>query len=321
MRHCGYPAIVRALLVVNPQATSTTAAGREVLAHALASELKLDVLQTQYRGHAAEATAAAVRGGTELVIAHGGDGTVNEVVNGLLEARPPGEGPADAEAPLFAVVPGGSANVFARALGLPKDPLEATSAVLHALADRRTRTVGLGRADDRWFTFNAGLGWDAEVVASVERARARGHEASPTRYARTALRHYLRQLRNPRSLTIELPGEEPVSGLRLAMVCATDPWTYLGSRPVRTNPGCGETDGLALFALRSLGPGTVLPLIREILRKQGDPNGPNILRRDELPLIRVSSDTPVALQVDGDYLGERSEVEFVAVPRALRVVV
>jgi diacylglycerol kinase family enzyme len=312
---------VRALLVVNPQATSTTAAGREVLAHALASELKLDVLQTQYRGHAAEATAAAVRGGTELVIAHGGDGTVNEVVNGLLEARPPGEGPADAEAPLFAVVPGGSANVFARALGLPKDPLEATSAVLHALADRRTRTVGLGRADDRWFTFNAGLGWDAEVVASVERARARGHEASPTRYARTALRHYLRQLRNPRSLTIELPGEEPVSGLRLAMVCATDPWTYLGSRPVRTNPGCGETDGLALFALRSLGPGTVLPLIREILRKQGDPNGPNILRRDELPLIRVSSDTPVALQVDGDYLGERSEVEFVAVPRALRVVV
>jgi diacylglycerol kinase family enzyme len=312
---------VRALLVVNPQATSTTAAGREVLAHALASELKLDVLQTQYRGHAAEATAAAVRGGTELVIAHGGDGTVNEVVNGLLEARPPGEGPADAEAPLFAVVPGGSANVFARALGLPKDPLEATSAVLHALADRRTRTVGLGRADDRWFTFNAGLGWDAEVVASVERARARGHEASPTRYARTALRHYLRQLRNPRSLTIELPGEEPASGLRLAMVCATDPWTYLGSRPVRTNPGCGETDGLALFALRSLGPGTVLPLIREILRKQGDPNGPNILSRDELPLIRVSSDTPVALQVDGDYLGERSEVEFVAVPRALRVVV
>ncbi|MDT7662746.1 MAG: hypothetical protein QOD04_2302 [Pseudonocardiales bacterium] len=312
---------MRALLVVNPQATSTTAAGREVLAHALASELKLDVLQTQYRGHAAEATAAAVRGGVELVIAHGGDGTVNEVVNGLLEARPPGEGPADAEAPLFAVVPGGSANVFARALGLPKDPLEATSAVLHALADRRTRTVGLGRADDRWFTFNAGLGWDAEVVASVERARARGHEASPTRYARTALRHYLRQLRTPRSLTIELPGEEPVSGLRLAMVCATDPWTYLGSRPVRTNPGCGETDGLALFALRSLGPGTVLPLIREILRKQGDPNGPNILSRDELPLIRVSSDTPVALQVDGDYLGERSEVEFVAVPRALRVVV
>ncbi|HEX4249620.1 MAG TPA: diacylglycerol kinase family protein [Pseudonocardia sp.] len=312
---------MRALLVVNPQATSTTSAGRELLARALASELKLDVLQTQYRGHAAEATAAAARAGVELVIAHGGDGTVNEVVNGLLEARPPVAGRPDADAPLLAVVPGGSANVFARALGLPKDPLEATSVILYALAERRTRTVGLGKADDRWFTFNAGLGWDADVVASVERARARGHEASPTRYARTALRHYLRQLRQPRSLTIELPGEEPQSELRLAMVCATDPWTYLGSRPVRTNPGSGGTDGLALFALRSLAPRVVLPLIREILRKQGDPNGPNILSRDELPLIRVISDTPVALQVDGDYLGERSEVEFVSVPRALRVVV
>jgi len=313
---------VRALLVVNPQATSTTAAGREVLAHALASELKLDVLRTRYRGHAAEATAAAVRAGVELVIAHGGDGTVNEVVNGLLEAHPPDEGqPAGSDAPLLAVVPGGSANVFARALGLPRDPLEATSVVLHALADRRTRTVGLGKADDRWFTFNAGLGWDADVVASVERARARGHEASPPRYARAALRHYLRQRRHPSSLTVELPGEEAVPEVRLALVCATDPYTYLGSRPVRTNPGRGVADGLALFALRSLSVGTVLPVLREILRKQGDPTGPNILSRDALPLIRVISHTPVALQVDGDYLGERSEVEFVAVPRALRVVV
>jgi diacylglycerol kinase family enzyme len=308
---------VRALLVVNPQATSTTTAGRDVLAHALASELKLDVLQTQYRGHAAEATAAAVRSGIELVIAHGGDGTVNEVVNGLLEDATPGT----SETPLLAVVPGGSANVFARALGLPKDPLEATSAVLAALTARRSRTVGLGRADDRWFTFNTGMGWDADVVASVERARARGHEASPARYARTALRHYLAQRRHPTDLTVELPGAEPLTGNRLALICATDPWTYLGSRPVRTNPGCNAADGLALFGLRHLGLATILPLIREVLRTDGNPSGPNVLRRAELPLIRVSSETPVALQVDGDYLGERSEVEFTSVPSALRVVV
>ncbi len=305
---------MRALLVVNPQATSTTAAGRDVLAHALASELKLDVLQTRYRGHAAEACAAAVRAGVELVIAHGGDGTVNEVVNGMLED-------GVAEVPLLAVLPGGSANVFARALGLPKDPLEATSAVLSALEAGRYRTVGLGRADDRWFTFNAGMGWDAEVVASVERARAKGHEASPGRYARSGLWHYLRQYRHPSQLTVELPGREPVHDLRLALICATDPWTYLGPRPVRTNPGCGDTEGLALFAVRSLAPATVFPLLREFLRKEGDPDGPSVLRGDELPLIRVSSPTPVALQVDGDYLGERSEVEFVAVPSALRVVV
>jgi diacylglycerol kinase family enzyme len=299
-----------------------------VLAHALASELKLDVLETRYRGHAAEATAAAVRSGVELVIAHGGDGTVNEVVNGLLDARPPTEDVdgcpddlSDVESPLLAVVPGGAANVFARALGLPRDPLEATSRLLHALADRRTCTVALGRADERWFTFNAGLGWDADVVASVERARSRGLEATPGRYARTALGQYLRQRGHPRSLTVELPGQPATTQLRLVLVCNTDPWTYLGPRPVRTNPGCRMNDGLALFALRSLGLGTVLPVIRQILRKEGDPKGPNVLRRDDLPLIRVTSQTPVPLQVDGDYLGERSEVEFAAVPRALRVVV
>jgi diacylglycerol kinase family enzyme len=253
----------------------------------------------------------------EVVIAHGGDGTVNEVVNGLLE----GSGPGRPETPLLAVVPGGSANVFARAIGMPTDPLEATSHVLTALAAHRNRTVGLGRADDRWFTFNAGMGWDADVVASVERARARGLEASPLRYARTALRQYLRQRRDPADLTVELPGEQPLTGVRLALVCATDPWTYLGSRAVRTNPGFNVADGLALFGLRGLGLGTVLPVLREMLRTEGDPSGPNVVRRAELPLIRVSSERPVALQVDGDYLGERSEVEFVAVPSALRVVV
>jgi diacylglycerol kinase family enzyme len=314
---------VRSLLVVNPQATSTTAAGRDVLAHALASELKLDVLQTRYRGHAAEAVAAAVRAGVELVIAHGGDGTVNEVVNGMLEAVPPGagsDGPAPGS-PTLAVIPGGSANVFARALGMPCDPLEAGAALLDALAAGRSRTVGLGRADDRWFTFNAGMGWDADVVADVERARAKGLEASPGRYARTALRQYLRQRRRPSELTIEIPGHDPVPGVRLGLVCNTDPWTYLGNRPVRSNPGCMETDGLALFALLHLGLGTIAPVLREMLRAHGDPNGANVVRHDALPLIRVSSPTPVALQVDGDYLGERSEMEFVAVPSALRVVV
>jgi diacylglycerol kinase family enzyme len=311
---------VRALLVVNPLATSTTAAGRDVLAHALASQVKLDVLSTQYRGHAAEATAAAARAGFELVIVHGGDGTVNEVVNGLMEARAPGP-PRAEESPLLAVVPGGSANVFARALGLPHDALEATAAVLHALEERRSTTVRLGRADDRWFTFNAGLGWDAEVVASVERARARGNEASPARYAASALRHYLHQRRHPSSISVELPDARPLREIRLCVVCNTDPWTYLGPRPVRTNPGCGSTEGLALFALRTLGLGTVLPVIREILAADGDPSGPNVIRRDQLPLIRVSSETPLALQVDGDYLGQHSEVEFVSVPSALRVVV
>ena len=153
---------MRALLIVNPHATSTTERRRDLLAHALAAEVSLRVEHTAARGHAAELAAAAVDDGTRLVVVHGGDGTVNEVVNGLLTR---GVRPA---MPLLAVVPGGSTNVFARALGIDPDPTLATEQILDALAAGRSRIVSLGKADDRYFTFNAGLGLDAEVVKAVD---------------------------------------------------------------------------------------------------------------------------------------------------------
>jgi diacylglycerol kinase family enzyme len=315
---------VRALLVVNPRATTTTPAGRDLLAQALAHGLALEVVATAFRGHAAEAVAEAVRGGTELVVVHGGDGTVNEAVNGLMAAV---GGTGAADAPALAVVPGGSANVFARALGTPRHPVAATAALLRALAERRSRTVGLGRVDagtapgGRWFTFNAGLGWDADVVARMERMRARGRRATPLRYAATALHEYGRQRRRPRSLTVELPGAVPVPDVRMAFVSTTHTWTYLGSRPVRTNPGASSATGLGLFGLRDLDTPTILASLREVLRAGGDPRGRNVLRRDAVARVRVRSDRPLALQLDGDHVGDRREVEFVAVPDALRVVV
>ena len=319
--------------MVNPNATTTTAAGRDVLAHALASELKLEVLVTRYRGHAAEATAQAVRDGVELLVAHGGDGTVNEVVNGMLQGTggpplpPAGRGRRPRAhdrgywGPALAVVPGGSANVFARALGVPRDPVDATAQVLRALASGHSRLVGLGRADDRWFTFNAGMGWDADVVAEVEQMRFRGLAATPLRYAATALRQYYRQWCDPKPMTVEVPGVLEPTAVRVAFVSNTSTWTYLGSRAVHTNPGSSFASGLGLFALRSLGIGTVAPVLREILRSHGDPRGRHVVRHDTVPLVRVSCATPVALQLDGDHLGERSEVEFLSVPEALRVVV
>lgn len=309
---------MRALLVVNPQATSTTPAGRDVLAHALASELKLDVLLTDYRGHAAEVTAQAVDDGIELVVALGGDGTVNEVVNGMLARGVPGD---PASAPALAVVPGGSANVFARALGMPRDPVEATGHILNALEEQRTRLVGLGRAADRWFTFNAGLGLDAEVVAAVERARAQGLEATPMRYARTAVREYVRQRRRPPAMTVEIPGAAPLEDVRLVFVSNTDPWTYLDGRAVRLNPGASFTDGLALFALKNLGMTTIAGVLRQAMRPDGDPRGRHVARQDAVAWVKVRSERPLALQIDGDHLGARTEMEFRAVPRALRVVV
>ncbi|SFB61900.1 Diacylglycerol kinase family enzyme [Amycolatopsis marina] len=307
---------MRAVLVVNPQATATTPGGRDVLAHALASEVKLDVVETDYRGHALAVARTAARDDIDLVVAHGGDGTVNEVVNGLLADT---AGRAGARSvPMLGVVPGGSANVFARALGLPRDPVEATHRLLHAIEERRGRQVGLGIANDRWFTFNAGLGWDADVVAGVDRRR--GKRTSPTLYMRTALASYLRPPLGRPALTVRVPGAEP-DEVRTAFISNTDPWSYLGSRPVHLNTDCSFDTGLGLFALRSLGLPSVLRHLRQALRPNSKHRGRRLLRHDDLEIVRIDAEEPVNFQVDGDLVGRRTSVEFISVPNALTVAV
>lgn len=313
-----YSAGVRALLVVNPQATATSAAGRDVLAHALASDVQLEIVETSYRGHAADAAARAVADGIDLVVAHGGDGTVNEVVNGLLAKCPD---PVDT--PALGVVPGGSANVFARALGLPRDPVEATHRLLVAIESGSRRQVGLGLvepadSDSRWFTFNAGLGWDADVVAEVERRRDK--TASPLLYASIALANYVKQMLTATDLLVELP-DGTREKTRLAFVSNTDPWTYLGAKPIHMNPDCSFDGGLGLFALRSLAPPTIARTLSQILLPLGPPSGGNLLRLDDVDEVRVTAERPVRLQVDGDDLGEHRQVKFTSVPKALRVAV
>ncbi|MDU0288650.1 diacylglycerol/lipid kinase family protein [Saccharothrix longispora] len=314
---------MRALLVVNPQATATTPAGRDVLAHALASEVKLDVVETDYRGHAADAAALAVVEDYDLVVAHGGDGTVNEVVNGLVRdgARP--------GLPMLGVVPGGSANVFAGALGLPRDPVEATYRLLQAVEHGTSRRVSLGKVasaggaedHDRWFTFNAGVGWDADVVAGVEQQRAKGRQASPGLYVRTALTTYFTERRQPSSLTVQIPGEPLFEDVRLAFVSNTDPWTYLGDKAIRLNPSTSFDGGLGLFALHGMGFPTIARYVTHLLATDGNPRGANLLRRDDVEFVRVTSAEPVNLQVDGDLLGSCTEVEFTGVREALTVAV
>ncbi len=306
---------MRAVLVVNPRATSTTTAGRDVLAHALASEVKLECVGTRYPGHAREAARQAALDGVDLVIAHGGDGTVNEVVNGMLS----GEGVGTA--PLLGVVPGGSANVFARSLGLPRDPVEATHRLLRALASNSYRTVGLGRADGRWFTFNAGIGWDADVVAEIERLRTKGHTVTPGLYARTALACYFRTCRRAPLITAHPDGGPPVDGLHTMFVSNTDPWTYLGSHPVRSNPETGFDTGLGLLALRTMNTYTVLRHVVQLLRSRAKPHGKSVFRSADMGYLHVACQQPLRLQVDGDNLGKRSAVDFESVPDALHVVV
>ena len=196
---------------------------RDVIGHAFRAELELDVVETAYRGHARELARAARAAEVHVVLTLGGDGTVNEAVNGLLEY---GIGP---DVPALGTVPGGSANVFVRALGLPTDPIEATGQLLAALRSGQTRTIGLGRANDRWFTSNAGLGLDAEIIVDMERQRHSGRIATPARYVWTTATQYLRHTnRRTPALTLVSDAAEPIEGVFMVIVQNTSPWTFLG---------------------------------------------------------------------------------------------
>ena len=377
---------VRALLIVNPHATSTTQVRRDVIVHALASELDLEVVQTRYRGHASSVAEAAARDGYGLVLTMGGDGTVNEAVNGLLRAYPPDgpgrparaagrpattgtawpaigrqrtataaeqptgdhQGPAAgppsvrgpgapvraaplpaalpgapvAGTPLFAPVPGGNANVFTRALGLPADPVDATGRILAALSAGRTRMVGLGRADGRYFCFNAGLGLDAEVVRVVEGLRARGQTVSAALYVWTAVRQFYSVTnRHEPALTLERDGCPAMDALFLGIVSNTSPWTYLGQRPVNASPRAGFDTGLDLFALRKLSTLRTLSVLRQMLSRDGGPAGRYVVSLHDQDALTFRAARPVAFQVDGEYVGEREQVILHSIPNALRVLV
>jgi diacylglycerol kinase family enzyme len=308
---------MHALLIVNPHATSTTERRRDLLAHALAGEIDLTVEHTAARGHAADLAAKAAEDRVDLVVVHGGDGTVNEVVNGLLSGAP-------ADSPMLAIVPGGSTNVFARAVGVAADPTAATEQILQALSTATPpRTVSLGKAGDRYFTFNAGMGIDAVVVERVEQRRAAGAKVTAGLHVRQAVGAWFASDRKLGHLTLEIPGRDPISGCHLVFVSNVDPWTYLGSRPIRTNPGTSPEGGLGVFAALSLHPPAVARLASQLLlpNSRKGPHGRHLLRLDDVPSLTVTADEPVGLQLDGDFVGRWSPVQFQSVPDALRILV
>jgi diacylglycerol kinase family enzyme len=312
---------VRALLIVNPHATSTTRPRRDVIVRALASAVDLEVVQTRYRGDATRLAERAAEDKFGLVMTLGGDGTVNEAVNGLRAAADGLPGTA-ASLPALAALPGGNANVFTRSLHLPPDPVDAAAKLIDDLAGGRERCIGLGTANGRYFTFNAGLGLDAEVVRAVEGRRAHGRTLTPSRYTRTALRQYygVTDRRHP-AITIAEPADIHTEPVYLCIVSNSAPWTFLGNRPVNTNPNAGFDTGLDLFVLLRLGTASTLRTLRQMLSQRSDPpRGRGVLTRHDLAAITLHADRPVAFQLDGEYMGEVEDVEFRAVPDALRVI-
>ena len=304
---------MRGLLIVNPQATTTTGNSADLAVRSLAGLIDLDVEHTRYRGHARE-LAAAARG--ELVIVLGGDGALNEAVNGLM-SRPPGTG----RGPLLAVIPGGGGNVFAQALGLPVDPAAAIARIRQVVETGRYRTIGLGLAGDRYFTFSAGLGLDAEAVGEVERLRASGRRESATLFAWAILRRYSRTDRRRPALTLERDGQPATPELFMTAITNRSPWTYVHGRAMLPVPNPDFNSGLDVLALRKLRATTIVSAIGQmLLLRNRPPRGRYVLTVTGLESLTIRSARPIAFQVDGDYLGETEAVKFQFVPDALRVV-
>ena len=304
---------MRALLIINPRATAMTGRDAGLVVRALGSRLELETRQTQYRGHAGELAAASAAGGYDLVVVFSGDGTVNEVVNGLMQTGD--------QRPALAPIPGGGANVFARTLGLPADAGGAVQHILAAVAAGTRRKIGLGLAGDRYFTFSAGLGIDAEVIADMERQRARGRRASVAAYLRTTVRRYYETDRRRPALTLRTPGQPPVSGLFMGVVTNSSPWTYLGRHPVRL-AHADFSSGLDLFALRRMRTLSTLAALSHMMQTDNKelPSGRDIVSAAALSELTFEAEHPMAFHIDGEYLGEREAVAFRFVPDAVCVV-
>jgi diacylglycerol kinase family enzyme len=309
---------VRALLIVNPRATTTTKPVREVIVRTLAAKAEIKVVETRHRGDAREIACGAAAAGWDALLVLSGDGTINEVVNGLMDKE---SCPAE-QVPALGALPGGNANVFTRDLGVPPDPLAAVEVLAARLAAGTTRTVGLGLAGDRYFTFNAGLGWDAEVIHAVEHQRAQGREASNRLYMRTALReYYLRTDRRHPSLSVEAADGTRIEPVGLALLANTSPWSYVGQHPMSPTPQASFDKGLDAFLLRRLRTISTLNSMRQMARRSGRPvTGKYAVTLHDQPEITVRSRRPAALQVDGDYVGDFETVTFRSVPDALRVI-
>jgi diacylglycerol kinase family enzyme len=321
---------VRGLLIVNRHATSMTGTVADLAVRSLAGLVDLDTERTQYRGHARDLAAAT---DADLIVVHGGDGSINEVVNGVM-SRVGGDGPrgdglsgdgASGDAPgrpLIAVIPGGGANVLARSLGLPVDAAAAIRRLREALAAGRYRTIGLGLAGDRYFTFSAGLGWDAEVVGEVDRLRGEGHQESAALFLRTMVRTYYRSTDRRRpALTMERDGEPPVSDLFMTIITNRSPWTYLNSRAVLPVPRPDFSSGLDVLALRRIRLIGIVSAVGQMLYiRSRPPRGRDLLTVLGSETLTVRSSRPIAFQVDGEYLGQTETVKFQFVPHSVRVV-
>ena len=247
------------------------------------------------------------------MVAFGGDGTVNEVANGL----------AGTDTPLTCL-PGGATNVYCRTLGIPGDVVDATEHLLGIADDFRPRRVDTGLINGRHFVFASGVGLDASVVERVDAHPYRKARFGEYYFTWAAISSFNKTyLVKPPRVKVEVRGES-VDAVTV-IVQNSDPFTYFGSRPIRICEGAGlDTGTLGLTVLRRATLLEMPTLIPRIFsgRSSSVVGHRQVTGFDPVEQLSVTSADarPFPVEADGDFLGSFERVDYGIAPRSLAVV-
>ena len=308
----------RMLIIVNPYATTVSDRLKNLVIYALQGRYEVEAVITEAKNHATEIGREAIEGGYDVVVAFGGDGTLNEVANGL----------AGTDVPV-SVLPGGSTNVVCRTLGIPNDVVDATEHLLGLADDFRPRRIDLGLANGRRFVFSCGAGLDATAARRVDAHPRLKTRIGPYYYTWAAISgFYTQYLRNPVEMRIRADGRE-CSGVT-AVAQNSDPFTFFRGTAVRICEDVALDDGsLSIGVLRRAAQRDVPTIVARVLAKRLRATGHRQIEEfagvTEAWVESVSRDRkgtirPFPVQVDGDYIGDHGELELGIEPAALTVV-
>ncbi len=301
----------RMLVIVNPHATTVSDGLKNLVVSALQGRYTVQAIDTAAKDHATQLARQAAGEGFDLVVAFGGDGTLNEVANGLAGSATP-----------LTTLPGGSANVFGKMLGIPGDIVDATEHLLRVADDFCPRQVDLARVNDRWFTFSAGMGLDAAVVARVDAHPRLKAKYGPKYFTAAAVSTFSRRyVVNAPRLDVEVDGDDLAGGVSV-FVQNGDPYTYFGNLPIHVAEHSRLDSGrLAVLTRARL---TDMPSIAyRAFAPRGKVTAACAVQgfHDAREVVASSADgAPIPLQVDGDYIGDVTEAHFTLAAGKLTVV-
>jgi diacylglycerol kinase family enzyme len=295
-----------AILIVNPYAGRLTDAERDNVIAALDSRFALEVHHTTARDVAMKISRDAAGAGADLVIAFGGDGHVNEVANGVAGTDT-----------ILGIVPGGTMNVFARALGISNDPFAAV-VNLERRVGSEPRRVPLGLMDDRYFTFSAGCGFDAEAAARVERDIPKKRRFGELFFYWSAFRVLATSYRH-RSAVMSVKGSFGEERVAMAIGCNSGPYAYLHGRAIELAPRVRLAEGLDLFAMRTMRIEALPMYAWRCLMSGNLVDHHDVFYRSDLDAFEVVAQTPFARHVDGEPLPSATSARFSIEPDVLKV--